>query len=139
MPKISGACQNLSRLLKSKNILTYHDIDLCFELYYWNKSNIFSYQRLKIGSFPNDIHDSSSLWYISHKTKIKLHIYKLRQKFFVDLKYFFLFVKFIYSEKVTKFCEISTLNLSYVMIFKNILMMTTFSNFGWKEHRQMIL
>ena len=41
-----------------------------------------------------------------------------------------IFLKFLCSEKVTKFCEITTLNLSYVMIFKNILMMTTFSNFG---------
>ena len=29
------------------------------------------------------------------------------------------FVKFIYSEKVTKFCEISTLLLSYVVLVKS--------------------
>ena len=30
-----------------------------------------------------------------------------------------LFVKFIYSEKATKFCEISTLDLSYVVTVKS--------------------
>ena len=38
----------------------------------------------------------------------------------LEFEFFTLFmVKFIYSEKATKFCEISTLHLSYVVPVKN--------------------
>ena len=37
-----------------------------------------------------------------------------------DLKWqIYLFLKFIYSEKATKFCEISTVDLSYVVTVKS--------------------
>ena len=44
------------------------------------------------------------------------------------------FVKFICSEKATKFCEISTLLLSYVVeIFQNFVTFSEYMNFDWTK------
>ena len=54
--------------------------------------------------------------------------------------YVSIFVKFIYFKKATKFCEISTLLLSYVMpvkskvgIFQNFVALSEYMNFQEKQ------
>ena len=52
----------------------------------------------------------------------------------------YMYIKFIYSEKATKFCEISTVDLSYVVTVKstmeisqNFVAFSEYMNFNWLE------
>ena len=60
--------------------------------------------------------------YMNFITQTFLHTFSIKWIYLIELRSFgqkYKFSKFIYSEKATKFCEISTLLLSYVVPVKS--------------------
>ena len=76
-----------------------------------------------------------------NKIHIKVLVHILKEKVTIPLDFFSIKLKFIYSEKATKFCEIFTLLLticmmmieSKVKISQNFVSFSEYMNFNAKE------